>query len=119
MANRSLDRVLGPHTGLPDAAKCALISIEETLKSNVSVGLPVDLVVYPSNKLESQTIVCIDEENPYFKSIRDTWSHSVREAFDRVENPSWDEAATPHPLRAQSERFDAMKKIRNPNERII
>ena len=45
-----LDRVLTPDTPLDEAAKCALVSMDSTMKSNLSVGLPLDLVVYEANR---------------------------------------------------------------------
>src|SRR5688572_28664408 len=62
-----LDRMITPHTPLDEAAKCALVSMDSTLKSNLSVGLPLDLLVYREGKLESDSFVCIDERNPYFQ----------------------------------------------------
>jgi hypothetical protein len=46
-----LDRVITPDTPLDEAAKCALVSMDSTLKSNLSVGLPLDMVVYEADKL--------------------------------------------------------------------
>src|SRR5688572_30047961 len=84
-----LDRLLVPSIPLPEATKCALISFDSTLKSNLSVGLPIDLVVYEANSLQSQAIACIDDANPYFKLIRDCWGERLRDAFEGIENPSW------------------------------
>src|SRR6185437_104775 len=68
-----LDRMMRPATPLDEAAKCALVSMDSTLKSNLTVGLPLDLVVYEADRLESSKIVCVDERNPYFQMIRNTW----------------------------------------------
>src|SRR3989344_5688340 len=56
-----LDRVLTPETPLDEAAKCALVSMDSTLKSNLSVGLPLDLVVYEADSFSTSKVVCIDE----------------------------------------------------------
>ncbi|MBP8229887.1 MAG: proteasome-type protease, partial [Xylophilus sp.] len=64
-----LDRVLMPSLPLDEAAKCALVSMDSTLKSNLSVGLPLDLVVYEADRLESDKVVCIDNDNPYFQML--------------------------------------------------
>src|SRR5262249_4611280 len=76
-----LDRMLVPSTPLAEATKCALVSIDSTLKSNLSVGLPIDLLVYRAGALASNEAVCIDEANPYFAMIRDAWAQHLREAF--------------------------------------
>ena len=84
-----LDRVLTPHTPLDEAAKCALVSMDSTLKSNLSVGLPLDLLVYEAHKLQTDQIVCIDDHNPYFQMIRGNWGLKLREAFESLEDPQW------------------------------
>jgi putative proteasome-type protease len=114
-----LDRILVPSIALTEATKCALVSIDSTLKSNLSVGLPIDLVVYHANSLQSEDMVCIDEANPYFAMIRGTWGQRLREAFASMDNPTWDTTETAHPLRVQSERYQILPKIRNPDEKIV
>ena len=115
-----LDRMLVPGTPLADAAKCALVSIDSTLKSNLSVGLPIDLVVYEAGALQSDHLVCIDEANPYFAMIRSSWNRRLREVFQEIENPAWDgETKGEHPLQAPSERYQVLRKITNPNEKLV
>jgi putative proteasome-type protease len=114
-----LDRVLVPETPIADAAKCALVSIDSTLKSNLSVGLPIDLVVYETDALASEQMVCIDETNPYFSMIRTSWGQRLREVFEGIENPAWDGSAARFPLRVDSGRYEVLKKITNPAEKLI
>ena len=114
-----LDRVLTPTTALEEAAKCALVSMDSTLKSNLSVGLPLDLLVYRADALQSDDFVCIDERNPYFQMIRSTWGQRLKEVFESIDDPQWDGADTAHPLRASSGRFPPMKKITTPDEKIV
>jgi putative proteasome-type protease len=114
-----LDRVLVPTTPLDEAAKCALVSMDSTLKSNLSVGLPLDLLVYAEGSLKSEQVVCIDGQNPYFKMIRDTWGQRLREVFEGIEDPQWDGSASTFPLMTPSDRFEVMRKITHPGERIV
>lgn len=114
-----LDRVLTPHTPLDEAAKCALVSMDSTLKSNLSVGLPLDLLVYEAGQLKSERIAVLDEHNPYFQMIHTTWGQRLREVFESIDDPQWDGAEADHPLLASSERFEPMRKIASPDERII
>ncbi len=118
-----LDRVLTPTTPLDEAAKCALVSMDSTLKSNLSVGLPLDLLVYREGELQTERIVCIDEKNPYFKMIHDTWGERLREVFEGIEHPAWHvpgENGDPQfPLMIESERFETMRKITHPGEKIV
>ena len=115
-----LDRVLTPTTPLDEAAKCALVSMDSTLKSNLSVGLPLDLLVYREGSFESNQIVCIDEHNPYFQMIHSTWGQRLREVFEGIIDPVWDGGATEHPLVAPAApRYEPMRKISKPEERIV
>ncbi|MBC7378698.1 MAG: proteasome-type protease [Burkholderiaceae bacterium] len=114
-----LDRVLTPETPLDEAAKCALVSMDSTLKSNLSVGLPLDLVVYETNRFETDKVVCIDESNPYFKLLRGNWGQKLREVFDSIEDPTWDGGHTEVPLIVPAGRSKPLKKISTPEERLI
>ena len=114
-----LDRVLTPATPLDEAAKCALVSMDSTLKSNLSVGLPLDLLVYEANKLQTSQIVCIDDQNPYFQMIRGSWGLKLREVFESLEDPQWGQGATTVPLCVASPRYEPMKKITHPDEKIV
>lgn len=114
-----LDRILEPGISLADAAKCALISIDSTLKSNLSVGLPIDLVVYRTDALESDQMVCIDDANPYFAMVRGSWGQRLREAFTTMQNPTWDGSSNEFPLSVRSERYPVLRKISNPDEKIV
>ena len=114
-----LDRVLTPATPLDEAAKCALVSMDSTLKSNLSVGLPLDLLVYRAGALASTEIVCIDDQNPYFRMIHTTWGQRLREVFEGIDDPHWDGSDSTHPLMTRSARYEPMRKITHPGERIV
>ncbi|HEY0857359.1 MAG TPA: proteasome-type protease [Albitalea sp.] len=115
-----LDRMIDPHTPLDQAAKCALVSMDSSLKSNLTVGLPLDLLVYEAGALRSDRIVCIDEQNPYFQMIRTSWGQRLRQVFESIDDPQWvTGGATEHPLLVGSPRYEPMKKITHPGERII
>jgi putative proteasome-type protease len=113
-----LDRMLTPATPLDEAAKCVLVSMDSTLKSNLSVGLPLDLVVYENNRLETQQIVCIDERNPYFQMIRGSWGEKLRQVFESIDDPEWGTATATAPLIAPS-RYEPMRKITHPNVKLV
>jgi putative proteasome-type protease len=114
-----LDRVLTPTTSLDEAAKCALVSMDSTLKSNLSVGLPLDLLVYRAGALQSNDFICIDDRNPYFKMIHSTWGQRLREVFEGIDEPRWDGGDTEHPILTPSARYEPMRKISHPGERIV
>jgi putative proteasome-type protease len=114
-----LDRVLTPDTPLDEAAKCALVSMDSTMKSNLSVGLPLDLVVYQANALQTDRVICIDADNPYYRMLHNSWGQKLREVFDSLEDPVWDDGATQHPLRMPATRHGALRKISTPDEKLI
>jgi putative proteasome-type protease len=114
-----LDRVIAPETPLDEAAKCVLVSMDSTLKSNLSVGLPLDLVVYEANMLQSDKITCIDNDNPYFRMLHNTWGQKLREVFDSIEDPTWDGAHTEVPLLSYHPHSQPLKKITNAREKLI
>ena len=114
-----LDRVITPETPLDEAAKCALVSMDSTLKSNLSVGLPLDLVVYEVNRFQTDKVVCIDQENPYFQMMHNNWGKKLREVFDSIEDPTWDGGQTDVPLMVSPLRSKPLKKIGTPQEKLI
>jgi putative proteasome-type protease len=87
-----LDRVITPQTSLDDAAKCALVSMDSTLRSNVAVGLPLDLLVYENGSLALTRFVTIDEQNQYFQRLRIAWGQQLKAVFEGIDAPVWDAA---------------------------
>lgn len=87
-----IDRVVTPDTPLDEAAKCALISMDSTLRSNISVGLPLDLLIYETDKLTVTRFVTIDEHNQYFQMIRNTWAKQLKTVFESISDPVWNAA---------------------------
>ena len=106
-----IDRVVTPQTSLDEAAKCALISMDSTLKSNISVGLPLDLLVYNSNDLAVTRFVTIDEHNQYFQMIRRSWGAQLKRVFEAIDDPVWD-AAPEATLNVLSSSVDHSQPVR-------
>ncbi|MVT36921.1 peptidase [Acidovorax citrulli] len=114
-----LDRVLTPDTPLDEAAKCALVSMDSTLKSNLSVGLPLDLVVYEAGRLSTDRIVCIDEQNPYFRMLRSMLGRTPAPGVRQHRDPAWNGGATDVPILAEPARSQPLKKIGTPSDKLI
>ena len=114
-----LYRVITPYTPLAEAAKCALVSMYSTMKSNLSVGPPLDLAVYEVDRFESDKLVCIDMANPYYRMLHTTWGERLREVFDGLEDPVWDDRQTDTPLRVPDARHNPLKKLTRPDEKLI
>lgn len=91
-----LDRIVTPATTLDEAAKCALISMDSTLRSNISVGLPLDLLIYENDTLAVTRFVTIDEGNQYFQMIRTTWAKQLKVVFESINDPVWNTAPDAH-----------------------
>ena len=114
-----LDRVINAQMPLNEAAKCALVSMDSTLKSNLSVGLPLDLVVYEVDQLKSDKIVCIDHDNPYFQMLHNSWGQKLHEIFDSIEDPMWNGGQTQVPIKVENGKRKVLKKITHSSERLI
>jgi putative proteasome-type protease len=89
-----IDRVLTATTPLDQAAKCALISMDSTLRSNISVGLPLDLLIYERDRLEVTRFAHIDQRNKYFEMIHSTWGERLKQVFYEIPDPTWEQTAT-------------------------
>ena len=84
-----LDRVINYKCGLEDALKCVLISFDSTIRSNVSVDLPVDVLVYRNNKLSIDYNHRVAKDDPYFLSVRQHWGEGLRKVFAEIPGPDW------------------------------
>jgi len=84
-----LDRVITRSSSIAEATKCALISMDSTIRSNLSVGLPLDLLCVRRDSLRVQLHRNITADDEYFRMIRSGWSDSLRHAFHALPNPSF------------------------------
>ena len=84
-----LDRAARHDTDLYDGVKLALVSMDSTLRSNLTVGLPIDLLVYRRNALKVELRRRITEDDEYFRMIRERWSEALREAYRAIPRPNW------------------------------
>ncbi len=84
-----IDRVIAPGTSVAEAAKCVLISFDSTIKSNISVGLPIEMLWYPKDSLRVGIHRRIVEGDPYFTMLRQGWGGGLRRVFGELPNPDW------------------------------
>ncbi len=84
-----IDRVTRRSMPLSEAAKCALISMDSTIRSNLTVGLPLDLVIVRRDEYRVASHMDIGPDNGYFQMIRGAWGEALREAFSELPNPDW------------------------------
>lgn len=84
-----IDRVITHSTSLNDAAKCVLVSFDSTMRSNLSVGMPIDLICYEADSLEVRMRRRFDEGDAYFTALSRQWSEGVRQVFSHLPNLDW------------------------------
>jgi putative proteasome-type protease len=84
-----LDRVVTRDTSLADATKCVLVSFDSTMRSNLSVGPPIDLICYERDSLEVQMRRRFHEGDPYFTELGAAWSEGTRQAFSNLLDLTW------------------------------
>jgi putative proteasome-type protease len=84
-----IDRVISRSSSLAQAAKCALVSMDSTIRSNLTVGPPLDLAIIRRDEFRLATHISIDNENEYFKMIRTRWGYALQEVFAELPNPNW------------------------------
>ena len=84
-----VDRVITPTTTLTDATKCILVSFDSTMRSNLSVGMPIDLVCYERDSLEIRKRRRFNEGDAYFTALSADWSEGVRKVFRELPELEW------------------------------
>jgi len=84
-----IDRVLTPSTSLADATKCVLLSFDSTMRSNLSVGMPIDLVCYEKDSLVLRKRRRFDQGDAYFTALSKEWSEGVRAVFKQLPALPW------------------------------
>ena len=84
-----LDRAVSFETNVSDALKLSLISMDSTMRSNLSVGLPIDMAVLKREDIELALDARIDNTDPYFHDLRDRWSTALRQAHLNIPAPPY------------------------------
>ena len=85
-----IDRVVKRDSTLLEATKCVLVSFDSTIRSNISVGLPIDLLIYRADALRPSFEHQIEENDPYFTMVHNQWGEGLRKVFTELPNPDWD-----------------------------
>jgi len=84
-----IDRVVNRRTSLVDATKCTMVSFDSTMRSNISVGLPIDLLAYEADTLGIKLQRRVDESDPYFQMVHTQWGEGLRRVFAQLPDPDW------------------------------
>lgn len=91
-----LDRVIRTDTPLEQAARCALVSINSTIRSNLTVGPPVELLIYTADALDGGRRLSFSEDHPYYRALGDAWNEGLRQALNNLPPFEWE--SQPQPL---------------------
>jgi putative proteasome-type protease len=86
-----LDRIVTPQTSLEDAARCALVSEDSTMRSNISVGPPLELLIYRADSLGVDTRLLLKPQSPLYKKLQKTWNEGLRHVFERLPRFDWEQ----------------------------
>ncbi|WEK49699.1 MAG: peptidase [Candidatus Kaistia colombiensis] len=84
-----LDRAVTSDTPLSEALKLGLVSMDSTLRSNLGVGMPIDIAMIHRDGLKLEISRRIDENDEYFASLRERWSAALRAAHQAIPNPPY------------------------------
>jgi len=74
-------------SSLDEAAKVALLSFDATIRSNLSVGLPIDLLRYTAGSYSADDLVTLEEHDPYWRELRKAYSDGLSALVDRLPSP--------------------------------
>ena len=85
-----IDRVIAPATSLADAVKCVLISFDSTMRSNLSVGMPIDLLCYERGSLRVTMRHRFEADDPHFNDLREQWGAGTRQVFKKLPPMPWE-----------------------------
>ena len=85
-----LDRVIKRNMQLEAAARCALVSMNSTIRSNLSVGPPIDVMIYPRDSLDAGRRFTLTEDDPFYRSIAQSWSAGLVQALENLPSFAWE-----------------------------
>jgi len=92
-----LDRIVRPHTSLEDAARCAIVSLDSTIRSNLSVGLPIDMALIRNGDLKISYQMRLEADTPLYAEIHDSWSRKLEAAVRSLPRFPWEPETGPEP----------------------
>ncbi len=87
-----LDRIISHETSLGDATRCALVSIDSTMRSNVTVGPPIEVLVYAKDSFSFEHYLCLETDHPYLIELKKAWDENIKKAFAELPLFDWERA---------------------------
>jgi len=98
-----LDRVIRGETSLEDAARCALVSLDSTMRSNISVGPPLDLAIVPTGALRVSRRMRLDLDTPYYAQLREAWGRNILAGFRNLPRFDWEQSTFQQAAQSQQQ----------------
>lgn len=95
-----LDRVIHRDTPLEVAGRCALVSLNSTIRSNLTVGPPIDLFIYHSDDLDSGQQITLTEDEPFYRELADRWNEGLLQALAGLPKFPWERESEAGPVLA-------------------
>lgn len=84
-----LDRIIRPNSSLETAAMCALVSMDSTMRSNLTVGPPIELNIYETDSLQPGRYYRFDEDSEYLRQLKRSWDKLLKDAFKKLPPVAW------------------------------
>lgn len=85
-----LDRIISANTSLEDAARCAIVSLDSTIRSNISVGPPIELAIHSNNMIETPYRTSLNNNSIMYKSVQKHWNEGLKRAFNKLPRFEWE-----------------------------
>jgi putative proteasome-type protease len=85
-----LDRIIVPSTPLGDATRCALVSIDSTMRSNLTVGPPIEVFVYETDSFSFSHYLCLEADDSYLRALTHAWDENIKKAFVDLPRFDWE-----------------------------
>ena len=85
-----LDRIISANTSLEDAARCAIVSLDSTIRSNISVGPPIELAIHTNNHIEAPYRTSLNNNSVMYKSVQKHWNEGLKRAFNKLPRFEWE-----------------------------
>ena len=99
-----LDRILTRKTTLEDAARCTIVSMDSTIKSNATVGPPIEVLVYEKDSYETNHYIKMEEDDEYLRAVKQAWNEALNTAFAKLPLFHWEKRSQVN-LHAVTDKF--------------
>ena len=87
-----LDRIITPDTSLQEAALCAMVSMDSTMRSNATVGPPIEVLIYEKDSMRVDRRFTFGTDDPYLRDLKVAWDEKIKEAFSELTRFNWAQA---------------------------